>query len=58
MSESMFFAIAIFVFVLLVIGLVLTVIEFRTGSPRRQQKRAERQQEKRAPRDGGTSSEN
>lgn len=58
MSESMFFAIAVFVFVLLVTGLVLTAIEFRTGSPRRQQKRAERQQEKRARRDGGIDSGN
>lgn len=58
MSESMFFAIAVFVFVLLVIGLVLTVIEFRTGSPRRQQKRAERRREKRALRDAGVDSEN
>lgn len=58
MSESMFFAIAVFVFVLLVIGLVLTVIEFRTGSPRRQQKRAERRREKRALRDAGVDSGN
>ncbi len=58
MSESMFFGIAVFVFVLLVTGLVLTVIEFRTGSPRRQQKRAERLQEKRALRDAGISSDN
>ncbi|MFN2335190.1 MAG: hypothetical protein ABR550_12295 [Wenzhouxiangellaceae bacterium] len=41
MSESMFLAIAIFVFVLLLTGLILTVIEFRTGAPSRQQKRAE-----------------
>lgn len=58
MSESMFFAIAVFVFVLLVIGLALTVIEFRTGSPRRQQKRAERRREKRALRDAGVDSGN
>lgn len=53
MSESMFFAIAVFVFVLLITGLILTAIEFRTGSPRRQQKRAERRREKRALRDAG-----
>ena len=53
MSESMFFAIAVFVFVLLITGLVLTAIKFRTGSPRRQQKRAERRREKRALRDAG-----
>ncbi len=56
MSESMFFAIAVFVFVLLATGLVLTVIEFRTGSPRRQQDRAERRQEKRRRRDAGIKS--
>ena len=47
MSESMFFWIAVFVFVLLAIGLVLTVIEFRTGSPHRQQMRAEIRDEER-----------
>jgi len=47
MSESTFFFIAIFVFVLLVVGLVLTVIEFRSGAPRRQQKRAERRRARR-----------
>lgn len=57
MSESMFFAIAVFVFVLLVTGLVLTVIEFRTGSPHRQQKSAERSREQRALRDAGIKSE-
>lgn len=55
MSESMFFAIAVFVFVLLVIGLVLTVIEFRTGSPHRQQKRAEARREKGAQREAAAS---
>ena len=57
MSESMFFAIAVFVFVLLAAGLVLTVIEFRTGSPRRQQQRAERRKEKRALRDADIESD-
>ncbi len=57
MSESMFFAIAVFVFVLLATGLVLTVIEFRTGSPRRQQQRAERRKEKRALRDADIESD-
>jgi len=56
MSESMFFAIAVFVFVLLAAGLVLTVIEFRTGSPRRQQDRAERRRQKRGRREGGIKS--
>jgi|GEM_PF-1627163 len=56
MSESMFFAIAVFVFVLLAVGLVLTVIEFRTGSPRRQQDRAERRRQKRGRREGGIKS--
>lgn len=58
MSESMFFAIAVFVFVLLVIGLVLTMIEFRTGAPRKQQKRAERSEEQRARRDAKIDSGN
>ena len=57
MSESMFFAIAVFVFFLLAAGLVLTVIEFRTGAPRRQQKRAERRKEKRALLDAGVKSD-
>ena len=47
MSESMFFGIAVFVFILLVTGLLLTVIEFRTGSPHRQQMRAEMRDEER-----------
>ena len=34
--------IAIFVFVVMVIGLVLTFMEFRYGEPKRQQERAER----------------
>lgn len=34
--------IAIFVFVTMVIGLVLTVMEFRYGSPRQQQREADR----------------
>ena len=57
MSESMFFAIAVFVFVLLLTGLILTVIEFRTGAPRRQQNLAERRSEKRALRDAGVKSD-
>lgn len=56
MSESMFFAIAVFVFVLLAAGLFLTVVEFRRGAPRRQQKQAERRKEKRALRDAGIKS--
>lgn len=54
----MFFGIAVFVFFLLATGLILTVIEFRTGSPRRQQKRAERRQKERAVKNAGTSSGN
>jgi hypothetical protein len=42
MTESMFFGIAVFVFALLVLGLVLTIIEFRHGEPRQQQKEAKR----------------
>ena len=33
---------AIFVFVMMIIGLVLTVLEFRYGNPKRQQERAEK----------------
>jgi len=34
--------IAIFVFVIMFIGIVLTILEFRYGEPKRQQDRAER----------------
>ena len=33
---------AIFVFVMMIIGLVLTVMEFRFGNPKQQQQEAER----------------
>jgi hypothetical protein len=33
---------AVFVFIVLVIGLVLTVLEFRHGEPRRQQEAADK----------------
>jgi len=36
---------AIFVFVMMVIGLVLTVLEFRYGNPKRQQELAEKRPE-------------
>jgi len=36
MSESMFLYVAIFVFVMMSIGLGLTVLEFRYGQPRRE----------------------
>lgn len=42
MSESVFFGIAVFVFAVLVIGLVLTIAEFRHGEPREQAERAKR----------------
>jgi hypothetical protein len=38
MSEPMFLYVAIFVFVMMVIGLGLTVWEFRYGQPRREDK--------------------
>jgi len=44
MNEWTFLAIGVFVFSVLLIGLVLTILEFRHGEPRRQQKRAERRQ--------------
>jgi hypothetical protein len=34
--------IAIFVFIIMMIGLVLTLVEFRYGEPKRQQEQAER----------------
>ncbi len=34
--------IAIFVFVIMFIGLVLTVVEFKFGAPKRQQERAQK----------------
>jgi len=36
MSESMLLWLAIFVFAMLAIGLVLTILEFRYGQPRRE----------------------
>ena len=36
--------IAMFVFVIMFIGLVLTFLEFKYGEPKRQQERAERKQ--------------
>lgn len=44
MSESLFFVMAVVVFALLLTGLVLTIIEFRHGGPRRQQNIAERRE--------------
>ena len=37
--------IAMFVMFMMLIGLVLTILEFRYGEPKRQQERAERNQE-------------
>ena len=36
MNDTLFFAVAVFVFVMMAIGLVLTVVEFRYGQPRRE----------------------
>jgi len=36
MNESMLLWVAIFVFAMLAVGLVLTILEFRYGQPRRQ----------------------
>ncbi|MBS3745167.1 MAG: hypothetical protein KGY48_12510 [Wenzhouxiangellaceae bacterium] len=41
MSNTMLFGIAIGVSSLLIIGVALTIAEFRHGEPRQQQKRAE-----------------
>jgi len=40
MSESMLLTVAVFVFVMMFIGLGLTVWEFRHGQPRRQDEQA------------------
>lgn len=36
MSESLYFSVAVFVFVMMAIGLALTIFEFRYGQPRRE----------------------
>ena len=41
MSEDNLFYIAILVFVLMLVGLLLTALEFRHGAPRRQEKQAQ-----------------
>ncbi len=43
MNDSMFLIVAIIVFALLAVGLVLTVLEFRSGEPRQQELDAERE---------------
>ena len=40
MSETMILSVAVLVFLMLVIGLGLTILEFRYGQPRREAKRA------------------
>lgn len=40
MSETLYLGVAVFVFVMMMIGLVLTVIEFRFGQPRREHEEA------------------
>jgi hypothetical protein len=40
MSDTLFFSVAVFVFVMMAIGLVFTVLEFRYGQPRREGKKA------------------
>ena len=42
MISDNLFPIAMFVFVIMMIGLVLTFIEFRYGEPKRQQDKADR----------------
>lgn len=44
MNDSLFLIVAILVFVLLAIGLVLTVLEFRHGEPHQQDLEAEREE--------------
>lgn len=40
MSESLYFSVAVFVFVMMAIGLALTIFEFRYGQPRREDEKA------------------
>ena len=40
MSDTLFFSVAVFVFVMMAIGLALTVAEFRYGQPRREDENA------------------
>lgn len=40
MSDTLYFAIAVFVFVMMAIGLALTILEFRFGQPRREDEQA------------------
>lgn len=49
MSESMLLTVAIFVFAMMVIGLGLTIWEFRAGQPRREDEQARAMQNTRAP---------
>ena len=45
MISDNLFHIAVFVFIIMMIGLVLTFIEFRYGEPKRQQELADRKAE-------------
>jgi hypothetical protein len=38
MSDSIFLSVAILVFVMMAIGLILTILEFRYGQPKREDK--------------------
>lgn len=40
MSDTLFFSVAVFVFVMMTIGLALTILEFRHGQPRREAENA------------------
>lgn len=40
MSDTLYFSVAVFVFVMMAIGLALTILEFRYGQPRREDERA------------------
>ncbi|MDZ7790850.1 MAG: hypothetical protein U5L08_10240 [Xanthomonadales bacterium] len=46
MNDNMFLIVAIIVFALMAVGLVLTVLEFRSGAPHRQELEAEREEER------------
>ena len=40
MSDTLYFSVAVFVFIMMAIGLALTVLEFRYGQPRREDENA------------------
>jgi len=50
MSDTMLLSVAVFVFVMMVIGLGLTIVEFSRGQPRREDREAREMNEERGSR--------